>query len=90
MRFSGRGPQEPRQALRSVPRGLFSDHGFQLLDRHGDLAVAQHAVALVGDQQVVLDADAAEVAVALQPVVVDDSPVKPLGPGSLSIRAGMK
>ena len=53
--------------------------GFEFLDRDRNFPVTQHAAALFGDQNVVLDADAAEVAVGLQRVVVHDALVFPFG-----------
>ena len=52
---------------------------FELLDRDGYLLVAQHTAPALRHKDVVLDADAAEVAVAFQGVVIDDPLVKALG-----------
>jgi len=55
---------------------LPADDGFQLFDRHGDRTVAEDAAAGVGHQQVVFDADAAEIEIAAAQQVVDDDPAE--------------
>ena len=57
-----------RISVRILLGGLATDDGFQLIDRDGDALVASdHAAARFGDDDVVLDADAAEIAVSLFP-----------------------
>ena len=52
---------------------LFAHDAFQFFDRDGDFPVADDAAARLRHEDVVLDADAAEIAVGIQRVVVDDA-----------------
>ena len=67
-----------REEQNSLHR-LSTNYGLQLLDRYRNLLVADDAATLVGNDDVVLDAYAAEVAVGLQLVVVYDALVESLG-----------
>ena len=60
--------------------GLCATHNsLQLLNRNGDLLLAtNHAVARLGNDQVILDADTAEVVVGSKAVVIDNAVVFPL------------
>ena len=58
---------------------LFAHDAFQFFDRDGDFPVADDAAARLRHEDVVLDADAAEIAVGIQRVVVDDALVFPFG-----------
>ena len=77
--IAGKDMERPGPRLRGRTVGcvpLFADDGLEFLDRDGDLAVAEHSAPLLRHEDVVLDADAAEVAVGLQGVVVHDPPCR--------------
>lgn len=83
--FARRGEEDDRAHTST------GDDVFQLFDRHGDRTVAEDAAAGVGHQQVVFDADAAEIEIAAaQQVVVDDPAGTCLRLRTWSTSAGMK
>lgn len=68
---------------------LFAYYRLQLVDRHGQQLVAYEAAAVRRDQYVVLDTDAAEIAVGVERIVVYYTLVESSA-RLLSISAGMK
>ena len=69
---------------------LFAYYRLQLVDRHGQQLVAYEAAAVRRDQYVVLDTDAAEIAVGVERIVVYYTPCRSPSARLLSISAGMK